>query len=75
MEKITTVYHLYYVYEYDNGYEDVRLLGTFSSENKAQAALSTFKKIPEFREIMSNFTISEDRVNLLGWTEGFTTIS
>jgi len=68
------IFLLHYVYEFEDGHEDVKLLGVFSSKKKAQAALSDVIKIPELKKMKKNFIIDVDKINWLGWTEGFITI-
>ena len=74
MKNLKKLFLLYFVYEFEDGHEDVKLLGTFSSKEKAKKALLNIKKIPELSKFKNNFVIDEDRVNFLGWTEGFITV-
>lgn len=74
MKNLEKVFLLHYVYEFEDGHEDVKLLGVFSSKEKAQSALSDIIKIPELKKNKKNFIIDEDKTDLLGWTEGFITV-
>lgn len=65
------LYLLYFVQEFDDGHEDVKLLGVFSSEENAEKALAIIKDIPEIKHIKNQFEIHEDKIGRLAWTEGF----
>jgi len=71
MKKLKKVFLLHYVYEFEDGHEDIKLLGAFSSREKAKKALSHIKKIPELKKIKKNFVIYSNRIDLLGWREGY----
>jgi len=68
------VYLLDYVYEFEDGHNEVKLLGVFSSEAEAKQALSNLMKNPKLKEISNLFTISENKIDRLGWIEGFITV-
>lgn len=65
------VYFLYYVYEFEDGHDDVRLLGVFSSKEKASTALQNIKKNPDCKKIKNLFSILQIIIDRLGWTEGY----
>ena len=73
-EKTLTVYMLHHVHEFDDGHEDVKLIGVFSSEQHARDALAQVKDQPGFRECPEGFEISESVVDRLGWVEGYVTL-
>ncbi len=68
------IFFLDYVYEFEDGHDEVRLLGVFSSRKKAEFALSTIKKNPKFKKIAKYIVISSDVIDKLGWIEGFVTV-
>ena len=69
------LFFLYYVREFEDSHDDIKLLGVFSSSEKANEALKTICKIPALIKYSSNFIVEEEHVKLLGWTEGFVTFS
>ncbi|NGX31421.1 MAG: hypothetical protein K940chlam8_00789 [Chlamydiae bacterium] len=73
MKILKKVYLLHYVNEFEDGHDDVKLIGVFSSKEKAKRALKKIKKNPLLKRIHNKFEINECRIGLLGWTEGFVT--
>ena len=65
------IYFLYYVYEFEDGHDDIRLLGVFSSKEKANIALKNIKKNPNYKKIKNLFSIHQIIIDKLGWTEGY----
>lgn len=69
------MYLLYHEYEYgeDNEYEEIKLLGIYSSEQEASKAieryykLAGFKKYPKEFFIIDDYVVNEDTY----WKEGF----
>lgn len=74
MKSLEKLYLLYYVCEFEDGHDDVRILGVFSSIGKAKKALAEIIKISELRKVKKNFVIDEDKIKLLDWEEGFITV-
>ena len=72
---LEVLFFLNYVREFEDGHDDVKLLGVFSSEKIANEALEKIGKIPGLVRNSGDFLIEEENIKLLGWTEGFTTIS
>ena len=70
-KKINKVYLLHYCYEYENGEDDVELLGVFSSEKVIQDLLCGFKEVSELRSVLSYLTIDEYTIGEREWLEGF----
>lgn len=71
---MSTVFILQHVYEFDDGHEDVKLIGVFSSEALARAAQQRVSDQPGFRDLPDGFVISEHHVNgEVGWREGYAT--
>jgi hypothetical protein len=71
-----TVYLLEHLHEFEDGHEETKIIGIFSTREKAQAALDRVRDQPGFRERPEGFDISENEVDpdILGWTEGYVTI-
>ena len=51
--------------------EDSKLLGVYSSEAAAQAAINRLRYKPGFRNYPDGFEVSEHELDRDGWTEGF----
>jgi hypothetical protein len=72
---MTTVFLLQHVHEFEDGHEDVKLIGVFSSEALAMAAQKQVADQPGFRDLPEGFCISEHRVDgRIDWPEGYVTI-
>ena len=74
MNDLKKIYFLDYVYEFDDGHEDIRLLGVFSSKEKAKIALQNIIKNQKYKKIKKYIVMSEDVINRLGWIDGFVTL-
>ena len=71
----TTVFLLQHVHEFEDGHEEVKLIGVFSSEALARAAQQRVSGQPGFRDLPEGFEISEHRVDGdIGWPEGYITV-
>ena len=51
--------------------EDVKLIGVYSSDAAAQAAIERVRAQPGFRDYPSGFSIDDYNVDRDNWTEGF----
>jgi hypothetical protein len=72
---MSTVFVLQHVHEFDDGHEDVKLIGVFSSEVLARAAQQRVSDQPGFRDLPDGFDISEHHVDgVIGWSEGYVTV-
>jgi hypothetical protein len=54
--------------------ECVKLLGVYSSRERAEARIEEARGWPGFRDHPDQFEVSEYQVDRDAWTEGFTTI-
>jgi hypothetical protein len=69
-----TVFLLQHVHEFDDGHEDVKLIGVFSSEALARGAQRQVAIQPGFRELPDAFEIYEHHIDgSIGWQEGYVT--
>jgi hypothetical protein len=55
----------------DSESEDSKLLGVYSSEEAARAAVARLRDKPGFRSYPDGFEVSEYEVDRDTWTEGF----
>jgi hypothetical protein len=72
---MTTVFMLSHTHEFDDGHEDVKIIGMYSSKTKAEDALAKVQDQPGFRSYPAGFSIDEWSVdsNVIGWLDGFVT--
>lgn len=68
------VYVLHHLYEREDGQEDAKLLGVFSSEAVALEKVETYKLLEGFRDYPEGFSIDKYLVDHSYWSEGFTTL-
>lgn len=54
--------------------EDAKLVGVYSSEPAAQAAIARLSRQPGFRDTPSGFHVDRYTVDEDQWTEGFVTV-
>jgi hypothetical protein len=69
-----SVYLLHHVHEFNDGHEDVKLIGVYSTRTNARAALDRVKDQPGFRQCPEGFEVSEVEVDQSGWLEGYVTV-
>lgn len=64
------VYLLQHLREEDD-YEDIKLIGIFSSEDKANESKKKHACLPGFNESPEGFSIDEYKIDQDFWNEGF----
>src|SRR5215203_5871078 len=69
-----SVFILHHSYEID-GREETKLIGAYTSEAKAEAAIEKLKTKPGFKVRPDDFVISEYELNTDHWTEGYSTMT
>jgi hypothetical protein len=74
IKALEKAYLLHHIIEHDNGYEDVKLIGVFSSRKKASDALIKRMFLPEFKDYIDGFSIDKEIINTTDWDEGFVTV-
>lgn len=65
------VFVLHHVHEASNGDEDTKLIGVYSSEAEAKAAIERLKDQPGFRDHLEGFCVTPYELNQDEWREGF----
>lgn len=68
-----TVFILWHIHHRADD-DDEKLIGVYSSEQKAQSAITRLQDMPGFRDPDGEFEIHEYQLDKDGWTEGFVTI-
>ncbi len=51
--------------------EDVKIIGIYSTKEKAEKTIDKFKKLPGFKDYPDSFNIDEYELDKDNWTEGF----
>jgi len=71
---IPYVYIVEHSYENDDC-EEAKLIGVFSTKEKAEQIVKQYKKLPGFKDFPDNFYINKYELDVSEWKEGFTTKS
>jgi hypothetical protein len=69
------VYGLQHVHSLEDGGEDVKFIGVYSSRENALAAIARLSRAPGFSDALEGFCIDEYQVDKDQWVEGYSTIS
>lgn len=65
------VWLLQHAYPLENGADEVKLLGVYSDETLAEAAVRRYRLLPGFRDHKDDFFIDRYEVDKDEWAEGF----
>lgn len=65
------VYLLQHSYEKDNGCDETKTLGIFSSEENAKDAIQNYINLPGFKDMPDEFYIDVYELDKQHWSEGF----
>lgn len=65
------VFVLQHVHQITSDQEDVKLMGIYSSRERAEEAQSRMIKLPGFSDAPDGFHIDEYEVDVDHWTEGY----
>ena len=68
------VYLVEHVHTQDDGEEDVKLVGVYSSEEGAQNAIERARLLPGFRDTPDGFVVNSYSLDEDHWTSGYRTI-
>lgn len=68
------VYLVQHVHEMDDD-EDVKVIGIYSSQKNAEAAVERLKLIQGFKDAKEGFYIDEYKLDHDHWTEGYVTLN
>ncbi|QDU24071.1 DUF7336 domain-containing protein [Urbifossiella limnaea] len=71
---MASVFILQHVHERDDGSEDVKLIGVYSSRAAAAAAVDRMSRRPGFVDAAAGFHIDEYRLDQDQWAEGYATV-
>jgi hypothetical protein len=67
----THVFLAMHVFRYEDGHDNIRVIGIFSSKRRAQEAIRHLRDKPGFRYRKRAFEVSRYVLDLRHWTEGF----
>lgn len=67
---MTSVFLLTHSYEIDDE-ETVKIIGIYSSKEKAENTIEKYKNLPGFKDYPDSFCISEYEIDEDNWVEGF----
>lgn len=68
---MTSVFVLQHVHAREDGVEDVKLIGVYSSREEADAAVARLGRLPGFSDDPDGFHVDEYRVDQDHWVEGY----
>ena len=71
---MTSVFVLQHVHSTEDGVEDVKFIGVYSSREKARGAAERLARAPGFSEAPEGFHIDEYLVDQDHWFEGYSTL-
>jgi hypothetical protein len=72
---VTKVYVLQHAHPLEDGEDEVKFIGVYSSRENAQAAIVRLSKTPGFSDEQTGFHIDEYQVDKDQWVEGYTTLA
>lgn len=72
---MASVFVLQHVHSLEDGVEDVKFIGVYSTREKADAAVARLGRQPGFSETPEGFHVDEYRVDQDQWTEGYVTVA
>ncbi len=70
-----SVFVLQHVRIQEEGAEDIKFIGVYSTREKAQAAVTRLSRQPGFADAPNGFHIDEYRVDQDHWAEGYATVA
>jgi hypothetical protein len=68
------VFMLEHVYIRDDGEEQIKLIGVYSTAIAAEQAIQRLRTQPGFRDTPEGFSVSEITIDRDHWVEGFVTV-
>ncbi|HJT30869.1 MAG TPA: hypothetical protein VJ783_02300 [Pirellulales bacterium] len=72
---MTNVYVVQHVHSMEDGSEDVKFIGVYSSRENARAAAARLGRAPGFSTVPDGFHIDEYQVDKDQWIEGYSTLA
>jgi homoserine kinase type II len=72
---MASVFVLQHLHVREDGAEDVKFIGVYSSREKAQAAVARLSRLPGFSDAPDGFHFDEYRVDQDQWAEGYVVVA
>jgi hypothetical protein len=72
---MASVFVLQHVHEWEDGVEDVKFIGVYSSRENAQKAVARLGRLPGFADAPDGFHLDEYRVDHDHWVEGYVVVT
>ena len=72
---MASVFVVQHVHSREDGVEDVKFIGVYSSREKAQEAVARMGRLPGFADAPDGFHIDEYRVDQDQWVEGYVVVT
>ena len=72
---MASVFILQHVHSREDGVEDVKFIGAYSSREKAQEAVARMGRLRGFADASNGFHIDEYRVDQDHWVDGFVLVT
>ncbi|HKB02458.1 MAG TPA: hypothetical protein VKD90_09570 [Gemmataceae bacterium] len=72
---MASVFVVQHVHSRDDGVEDVKFIGVYSSRQNAEAAVARLSRLPGFADAPAGFHVDEYRVDQDQWTEGYVAVA
>lgn len=72
---IEKVFILTHVHEAWPGHEDIKIIGIYSTQAKAEAAVARTKLLPGFESVPEGFHIDVYPLDQDHWVNGYTTVA
>jgi hypothetical protein len=68
------VFIVQHVHKFDEGEENVKMIGVYSTQEQAERAVERLREQPGFRDVPTGFSIDPYIVDEDNWTEGYVTL-
>lgn len=71
---MTAVYTLWHEYQMDDGRDEEKLIGIYSTPEKANAAVEQIRGQPGFKDHPDGFNVYSCELDSTSWLDGFVTV-
>jgi len=69
------VYLLQHVHPLEDGADDVKVIGVYSSRENAETAITRLSQMPGFCDAAAGFHVDEYQLDNDQWVEGYSTLA
>jgi hypothetical protein len=71
---MASVFVIQHIHTREDGAEDVKFIGVYSSREKADAAVTRLSRLPGFSDAPDGFHVDEYRIDQDHWAEGYVAV-